>query len=120
MWSTFMRPHDAEKGIPSLPLVKIKLIVYYCHVVTVFVPPLFARRYATLEQNLKKHKDDLTDQENLDAFNSFTPGYPYRPDVDMAAHIPDSCPNKAKVGTFSNKSPERLIRAFSRLHSCTA
>lgn len=39
----------------------------------------------------------MSDQENLDAFNSFTPGYPYRPDLDMDEFIPDTCPNKAKV-----------------------
>lgn len=57
----------------------------------------FVRRYATLESNWDKHKPELSDQENLDAFNSFTPGYPYRTDVDMAEYIPDTCPNKAKV-----------------------
>lgn len=56
------------------------------------------RRYATLESNMAKHKPELSDEENLKAFNSFTPGYPYRPDVDMEKHIPDACPNKAKVG----------------------
>lgn len=59
------------------------------------------RRYATLESNMEKHKPELPDEENVKAFNSFTPGYPYRPDVDMEKHIPDSCPNKAKVGKKS-------------------
>ena len=57
----------------------------------------FLRRYATLESNWDKHKPELSDQENLDAFNSFTPGYPYRTDVDMDEFIPDTCPNKSKV-----------------------
>jgi len=52
---------------------------------------------------LDKRKPELSDQENLDAFNSFTPGYPYRPDVDMEEFIPDSCPNKAKVGEPKNE-----------------
>lgn len=60
-------------------------------------------RYATLEGNWDKHKPELSDQENLDAFNSFTPGYPYRPDVDMEEFIPDTCPNKAKVGKSEKK-----------------
>lgn len=47
---------------------------------------------------MAKHKPELSDQANVDAFNRYIPGYPYRPDVDMAPHIPDSCPNKAKVG----------------------
>lgn len=59
-------------------------------------------RYATLESNMKKHKLELSDEENMNAFNRFTPGYPYRPDINMEEHIPDSCPNKAKVGgTYS-------------------
>lgn len=57
----------------------------------------FLRRYATLESNWDNHKPELSDQENLDAFNSFTPGYPYRTDVDMDEFIPDTCPNKPKV-----------------------
>lgn len=47
---------------------------------------------------MDKRKPELSDQENLDAFSSFTPGYPYRPDVDMEDFIPDTCPNKSKVG----------------------
>lgn len=58
---------------------------------------LLLHRYATLEGNWDKHKPELSDQDNLDAFNSFTPGYPYRPDVDMDEFIPDTCPNKPKV-----------------------
>lgn len=54
-------------------------------------------RYATLEGNLKKRKGHLSDEENIKAFNSFTPGYPYMPEADVAACIPDTCPNKAKV-----------------------
>lgn len=57
-------------------------------------------RYQTLEGNLDKHKPELSDQENIDAFNGFTPGYPYRPDIDMEKYIPDTCPNKAKVRLF--------------------
>lgn len=46
---------------------------------------------------MAKHKPELSDEENVQAFSSYTPGYPYRPDIDMAKHIPDSCPNKAKA-----------------------
>lgn len=59
---------------------------------------LLAYRYLTLEQNWDKHKPEMSDEENVKAFNTFTPGYPYRPEVDMEPHIPDSCTNKAKVG----------------------
>ena len=51
-----------------------------------------------LEKNVSARKPERPEQENMDARNYFTPGYPYRPGVDMEPNIPDSCPNKAKVG----------------------
>ena len=62
-------------------------------------------RYATLESNWDKHKPELSDQENLDAFNSFTPGYPYRTDVNMDEVVPDACPNKPKVHSSDTARP---------------
>ena len=46
---------------------------------------------------MAKYKPELSDQENMDAWISFMPGFPYRPDIDMEPHIPDTCPNKTKV-----------------------
>lgn len=57
-----------------------------------------ANRYRSIELNWDRRKADKSDQENMAAWDTSTPGYPYRPDVDMGPHIPDSCPNKAKVG----------------------
>ncbi|CAN0318645.1 unnamed protein product [Ectocarpus sp. 6 AP-2014] len=84
-------------------------IVWMWNVVTAWGMYDFARaRYATLESNLKKHKPELSDEENVNAFNRFTPGYPYRPDMDMEEHIPDSCPNKAKVLEILKETHEWL------------
>ncbi|CAM9252429.1 unnamed protein product [Chrysoparadoxa australica] len=42
----------------------------------------FARaRYGTLEGNLKGFKPDLTEEENVNAINSFIPGTPYQPEL---------------------------------------
>lgn len=67
-----------------------------------------------MESNLDNRKPDKSDEENLKAFNSFTPGYPYRPDVDMANFIPDTCPNKAKVGRnfFADTTCTALLLCF--------
>ncbi|CAN0171543.1 unnamed protein product [Pylaiella littoralis] len=91
-WHGLPGAYDTPTG------VFVAHIVWLWNVVTAWGMYDFARaRYETLEQNMDKHKPELSDEENLKAFNSFTPGYPYRPDIDMEEHIPDTCPNKAKV-----------------------
>lgn len=74
---------------------------------------------------MEKRKPELSDQENVDAFNSFTPGYPYRPDVDMEEFIPDTCPNKEKVGerkycTKRHKFCSSKLGFFSEITSAMA
>lgn len=73
--------------------------------IAVLLVNLVTNRYATLEANMKVRKAELSDQENIAAWNKFTPGYPYRPDVDIEPHIPDSCPNKTKVGPVFMSAP---------------
>eukprot|EP00752_Nemacystus_decipiens_P010284 g9164.t1 len=86
-------------------------IVWLWNVVTAWGMYDFARaRYATLESNWDKHKPELSDQENIDAFNSFTPGYPYRADVDMDEFIPDTCPNKPKVLAILKETHDWLCK----------
>ena len=68
---------------------------------------LVTSRYSTLEENLSARKPEMSEQENIDAWNKYIPGYPYRPDVDMDPHNPDTCPNKAKVGPVFTAAPCR-------------
>ncbi|CAN0129443.1 unnamed protein product [Scytosiphon promiscuus] len=104
-WHGLPGAYDTPTG------VFVAHIVWLWNVVKAWGMYDFARaRYDTLESNLDKRNPDLSDEDNLEAFNSFTPGYPYRPDVDMAQFIPDTCPNKTKVLNILKETHEWLCR----------
>eukprot|EP00904_Undaria_pinnatifida_P010038 jgi/Undpi1/6164/HiC_scaffold_20.g08648.m1 len=89
--------------------VSVPHIVWLWNVVTAWGMYDFAReRYRSIELNWDRRKADKSDQENMAAWDTSTPGYPYRPDVDMGPHIPDSCPNKAKVLKILKETHEWL------------
>lgn len=71
---------------------------------------LVTNRYLMLENTLSARKPEKSEQENIDAWGSYNPGYPYRPHVDMEPHIPDSCPNKAKVGAIFTAARCRKVQ----------
>eukprot|EP00904_Undaria_pinnatifida_P010039 jgi/Undpi1/6165/HiC_scaffold_20.g08649.m1 len=104
-WHGLPGAYDTPTG------VFVPHIVWLWNVVTAWGMYEFARnRYATLEANMKVRKAELSDQENIAAWNKFTPGYPYRPDVDIEPHIPDSCPNKTKVLKVLKEAHEWLCK----------
>ncbi|CAM9491314.1 unnamed protein product, partial [Discosporangium mesarthrocarpum] len=90
------------KGLPGAynPTgVFVAHIVWLWNLVKAWGMFSFARaRYATLEGNLRGRKPELSEEENILSFNSFVPGYPYRPEMaaQIADCIPETCPNKAK------------------------
>ncbi|CAM9698797.1 unnamed protein product [Laminaria digitata] len=107
--ATWWHGLPAASGTPTG--VFVPHIVWLWNVVKAWGMYEFARdRYLLLEKNLSARKPEKSEQESIDAWCSFTPGYPYRPDVDMEPHIPDSCPNKAKVLEVLKEAHEWLCK----------